>query len=97
MQFYTLYDSKAMAYLPPFLSQNNATAMRSLEQAVNDPNHVVATTPRDYALFCLGEWDETTGTIDAQPPRHVCGAHELVRSPQPVPAPLPTPKASSAA
>lgn len=63
MRIYSIFDSKAGAYLTPFFHRNNATAMRDMEQGVNDPSTGLHKYPADFALFCLAEWDDVAGTI----------------------------------
>lgn len=60
---YTVYDSKAEAYLPMFASQTAGTAIRAFTEAVNDPSHVFGRHAGDYTLFEIGTWNETTAEI----------------------------------
>lgn len=58
LKIFTVYDSKAEAYMQPFFCQSTGVAVRMFEQAANDPNHSFCKWPGDYTLFELGEWDE---------------------------------------
>jgi hypothetical protein len=60
---YTVYDSKAEAYLRPFFVSTKGLALRSMVDAVNDPQHPFNKYPEDYTLFEIGEWDDSNGTI----------------------------------
>lgn len=60
MKIFTVYDSKAAAYLLPFYSENQQTAIRSFEGAVNDPDHQFNKFPQDFNLFELGSWNQST-------------------------------------
>ncbi len=61
--FYSIYDTKALAFAQPFLAANDQTACRMVYGATLDPNTDLAQFPGDYALVGLASWDETTGVI----------------------------------
>ena len=60
---FTVYDSKAEAYLRPFFTPTKGLALRSFADAANDPREPVGKYPGDYTLFELGEYDDATGII----------------------------------
>jgi len=53
---FSVYDSKAESFLPPFFLHNIALAIRSFTQACNDPTHAFARFPEDYTLFHVGSF-----------------------------------------
>jgi len=63
MKIYTIYDSKAEAYLQPFFMQSNGAAIRAFTDLANDPQHVFGKHPEDYTLFDIGVYDESTAAI----------------------------------
>lgn len=63
LQIFAIYDSKAMAYLPPFFLPNNKMAERSFGEAANSETHQFGKHPADYTLFHIGEFDDATATI----------------------------------
>lgn len=63
MFIFSVYDSKAEAYLPPFFLPTKASALRAFGDAAVDPKHQFAAHPEDYTLFELGTYDESTGVI----------------------------------
>lgn len=63
LQVFSIFDSKAMAYLQPFFMPNAATASREFESACNDPNTAFFKHPGDYELFHIGEWDQYAGKL----------------------------------
>lgn len=72
---FSVYDSKAEAYLPPFYAHNAAVARRTMEQAVTDPNHNFRRYAEDYTLFEVGQFDDSTGNfIDLQPKKSLGNA-----------------------
>lgn len=60
LAMFTVFDSKAQAYLPPFFVTNAAVAKRSFTQAANDENHDFSRYAGDYSLFELGTFDDST-------------------------------------
>lgn len=77
MNIFTIYDNKAKAYLTPFFTRNIDTAIRDCKQIVNTTDHNFSIHAEDYSLFHIGEYDETSGKIIAQPPTHVINLLEL--------------------
>ena len=63
MKCFAIYDSKAVAYLIPFFSKNEHTAIRDFAHAANDQSHAFHRNAADYTLFELGEYDEQDGLI----------------------------------
>ena len=75
---FTVRDSKAAAYLPPFFMFNEAMAIRAIQDAVNDEKHQFHLHPEDYHLFRIGVFDDDTGEITPEAPTVVVGAMDLV-------------------
>lgn len=76
---YAVYDKTAKAYAPPMAALNNATAIRTFRGQVNhvDPNNVLNTSPSDFALYGLGEFDSETGIITANTPEFLIDADAI--------------------
>ena len=56
---FTVFDSKAAAYLTPFYAQTKGVAIRQFSDAINaDPSHNFARHPEDFTLFELGTYDD---------------------------------------
>lgn len=64
LEIYSVHDSKAEAFLPPFSTQNHAVALRMIDDALLDPNHGFSRHAADYTLFHLGAFDQNTGTYN---------------------------------
>lgn len=64
MKIFSIYDTKAEAYLQPFFLKTTAIAIREIETAVNNPEHQFGKYPQDYVLFELGTWDEEKGQCE---------------------------------
>jgi len=57
-KIFTIYDSKAKAYLTPFFLHEEGMAIRVFSDCINDPKHAFARHPEDYTLFHVGEWED---------------------------------------
>ena len=57
-KIFSVYDSKAEAYLQPFTMSTIGLAIRSFTDTVNDKNSVISKHPEDYILFELGEFSD---------------------------------------
>ncbi len=78
---FTIFDSKAEAYLQPFFSAQIATAKREFSQAVNGDGSFNKFA-EDYALYYLGEFNQHEGTFTLeQQPKHICNAVTLKSDP----------------
>lgn len=80
LKIFSVYDSKAEAYLPPFFVASKGAAIRMFSDACNDVGHNFFKHAEDYTLFELGEFDDLTGNIHVLK-AHVClgGALEFLR------------------
>lgn len=61
MRLYSVRDKGVNAFLPPFVSPADGSAIRSFMDAVNDPKHEFGRHASDYDLYRLGDFDETIG------------------------------------
>lgn len=73
MKIYSIYDSKAEAYLQPLFANTNGVAIRIFSEAVSDENHAFNKYAADYTLFEIGTFDENSGNIEGlkTPKSHV--------------------------
>jgi len=60
---FSVRDSVAQAFLPPFVLPQQGQAVRSFTQAINDPDHVWNKSPEDFNLHKLGVFDDDDGSI----------------------------------
>jgi len=79
LQIYSVYDSKAEAYMNPFFLQNDAMAVRGFNDAANGESPI-AKHPGDYTLFHIGEYSETKGELIPMTPRSLGNALEFQTS-----------------
>ncbi len=77
LEIFTIFDSKAGAYLQPFFSINVETAKREFSAAVNGEG-TFAQFAEDYALFYLGDFDQPEAKFEiSTTPIHICNAVTL--------------------
>lgn len=58
---FSVYDSKAGIYMPPFLLRSKGDAIRGFTDLCNDEKTAVCRHPSDFTLFELGEFDDDKG------------------------------------
>jgi len=80
MLIYSVYDSKAEAYMQPFFCQAAGQAIREFDNLVNSGDHPVAKHPEDYTLFEMGAWDDLTGEIVGETPKSKGNGLDFKRS-----------------
>lgn len=61
---YTVYDSKAETFMPPFFVPSKGLAIRAFEDCVNSDDHHFGKHPADYTLFSLGAFNTDVGHFD---------------------------------
>lgn len=66
LKMYSVFDSKAAAFLPPFFMHTDNVAKRTFSDCANDPQHMFSKHPEDYTLFCLGSFDDVTGVVSVK-------------------------------
>lgn len=70
---FALRDSKVDAYMPPVFLRTSAEALRLLGDLTTDSSSPVGKHPEDFALFELGEFDDSTGKITQLAQPHCLG------------------------
>lgn len=80
LKIYTVFDAAVQAYGQPFFCRANGEAIRTFSDAVNDSQSAFFKHPNDFALYALGEFDQSSGAIVAQPPLKLVSATDVVNS-----------------
>ena len=68
-KIFSIHDSKAAAYLPPFIMHKTEMAIRVFSDCVNDQGHQFGKNPADYTLFEIGIFDDNKAKIESQTPK----------------------------
>lgn len=77
-KIFSIRDTKADAFMQPFFAPTKGVAMRQFGAAVNKEGHDLNLYTDDYSLFLIGEFNDSTGSIEpAAAPEIVCAAHDL--------------------
>lgn len=64
-KIFSIYDEASQAYMMPFFSPQNASAIRAVVTQLKDPNSMLAQHPDDFTLYAVGFYDDRTGLIEA--------------------------------
>lgn len=76
-KIFTIYDNKAQAFLQPFFTRNENTAIRMVSQILQNAEHEFTRHMADYELYALGEYDDNSGKIETIPPTHVININQI--------------------
>lgn len=68
LHIFTVWDSKAEAFMTPFFMQSKGAALRAFSDVVNDSGHAFNKHPADYALFYLGTFSDDTSVFKTVTP-----------------------------
>ena len=79
-KIYTIFDSKAEAFLPPFFFHQQGMALRIFTDCCNDPEHAFGKHPEDYTLFYAGKFDDDLGSIDQDKLESIAVGISLVKN-----------------
>jgi len=77
-QIFTIYDSKAGAYLPPFFLPQRGMALRTFGDCINDDTHQFSKHPEDYTLMSLGTFDDQSALAITTAPESIGNGLEFV-------------------
>lgn len=66
-RIFTVYDSKAEAFLEPFFAETAGLAIRSFETAANTSGHAFSKYAADFTLFEIGAFDQQICEFDIYP------------------------------
>lgn len=67
LQVMAVHDSKAQAFLLPFLVSRVEVAKRTFTDQVFDKNTQIGRNPSDFTLWHLGSWDDETAAYELFP------------------------------
>lgn len=63
LYLFSVYDKVSKMYVDLFTSQTKESAQRSFNSAALNRGTMLAKFPSDFALYCLGEFDNSTGEV----------------------------------
>lgn len=65
---FSVYDSKAEAYLRPFFAETKGLALRSFRDAANSPEEQMYKHAEDYTLYWIGVFSQASGVLESRNP-----------------------------
>lgn len=65
LEIFSMRDVKAGSFGAPMHFVNRAVAIRSLSEAVKNPESTLSKFPEDYQLFHVGDFDQNSGVVEA--------------------------------
>ena len=87
-KIYSVFDVQAEAFGQPFFMQTDGIALRSFNEAAQNPQTEISKYPDDYVLYNIGTYDDDTGIITPQTPKRLHSAStalKMFRNNQPLP------------
>lgn len=80
-RIYSVYDSKAEAFMQPFFMATNGQAIRAFTQEAENKESMIGKYPMDYTLFELGVFHDANAKIELlTAPTPLGSAQEYVTS-----------------
>ena len=64
---FSVFDSKAEVFGTPIFFPTKGLATRAFEDQCNKPDSPISQHPGDYTLFCIGDFDQDTGSLTPLP------------------------------
>lgn len=64
MKIFSVYDSKAEAYLQPFFMNSSGSAIRAFTELCNDATSMFGKHPADFTLFELGSFEDAKAKFE---------------------------------
>lgn len=63
LQAFTIYDTQAESFLPPFFARTQSEALRTFDQLCKDPQSLFSKYPEHFRLYNCGEFHQDTGVV----------------------------------
>lgn len=73
LKVFAIYDSKAEAYMQPFMMQTRGQAIRSFSDLVNDGKSQLNKHPEDFTLFEIADFEDQKGIYTPLKTHASCG------------------------
>lgn len=78
LKIYAVKDNAVDAFSQPFYSPTNGSALRAFADHVNEKGTPANKHARDFSLYCIGTFDEHTGSITGTTPERLGTAEEYL-------------------
>ena len=80
MKLFTVKDSVANTFTPPFCMLTERDAIAGFTAVTNDSESQYSKHPKDFTLCCVGAFDSRSGLIVTEEPRELAIASDLIAS-----------------
>lgn len=80
-RIYAVRDEAVQSFGVPFFVTTEAVALRNFKILCNDPNSTVYKSPSDFALYCLGSYNDEDASFSSILPALVLRASSCVKEP----------------
>lgn len=77
LKCFSIYDSAAEVYSPPFFLKSKGEALRAFSDSINDEKTTLSKHPEHFFLFYIGEYDDQKAEFSRQEPTIVSMASAL--------------------
>ncbi|AXL15135.1 nonstructural protein [Microviridae sp.] len=67
LKMFSIYDQKVQVFNTPFFMVNQQIAKRAFSDLMQEEGTTINKHPKDFALYELGEYDDSTGKLDNHP------------------------------
>ena len=64
IKMYSIYDSKAEAFMEPYFATTPGLALRAFSNGANNKETTIGKYPNDFVLYEVGQFDDQTGDLD---------------------------------
>ena len=82
LRIYTIRDSKAEAYLPPFTFRTDGEAIRAFDDSVQKPGTALHDHPEDFFLYKVASFDQDSGRVEPMAPVSLGCGSDFVKTPE---------------
>lgn len=80
LSMFCVMDSAVGAFTPPVSLRSRGEAVRSFQDACNDPQRGFTAHPEHYSFWLVGTFDDSTGIVTSLEPERICGALDFTQS-----------------
>lgn len=71
---YSIFDKKSDVFANPMFFLKDGEATRTFSDITNDPKTTIYSHPEDYSLYMIGTFNDNSGEIVKNNPKHIVNA-----------------------
>lgn len=81
-KIFAIYDGKAKMFAVPFFMQTLGMAVRAFQDITQDQNTTIARHPEDFTMYEIGEYDDSTASLEAKNPMQLIAVASEFKTPR---------------